>query len=303
VKTPDFLKHGDTVAFISTARKATKEELKDAAKLLADWGLKVKYGKTIDAEHHQFAGDDELRASDFQEQLDDPEVKAIWCARGGYGTVRIIDKMDFTKFQEHPKWFLGYSDMTMLHSHFNTLGIESLHAQTAVSIGKNTYETAASIRQVLFGEPYAIEIENTNSLGRIGNATGEVVGGNLSILYSACGSKSCINTNGKILFIEDLDEYLYHVDRMMINLKRNGMLDNLAGLVVGGLTDMHDNQVPFGMSAEEIIIDAVKEYDYPVCFNFPVGHIEDNRTLILGREARLTVTNDRIALKFIVREN
>lgn len=296
MKTPDFLKHGDTIAFISTARKATKEELRDAEKLVKHWGFKVKYGKTIDAEHHQFAGDDDLRAEDFQNQLDDPEVKAIWCARGGYGTVRIIDRIDFSRFAEKPKWILGYSDMTILHLHLNALGVDSMHAQTAVSIAKNTQETSESIRRVLFGEPYFIEIENTSPLGRLGSAEGEVVGGNLSILYSTCGSRSCPDTKGKILFLEDLDEYLYHVDRMMINLKRNGMLDDLAGLIVGGLTDMHDNAVPFGKTAEEIVMDAVKEYDYPVCFNFPAGHIEDNRTLILGRKAKLEVQEKRIQL-------
>lgn len=301
MKTPDYLKHGDTVAFISTARKATKEELKDAEKMIKDWGLKVKFGRTIDAQHHQFAGDDSLRIQDFQEQLDDPEVKAIWCARGGYGTVRIIDQIDFSNFQKKPKWILGYSDMTILHSDLNNLGIESLHAQTAVSIAKSTAETADSIRRVIFGNPFSIEVENTSSLGRYGKAKGEVVGGNLSILYSTCGSPSHIKTDGKILFIEDLDEYLYHMDRMMINLKRNGMLENLAGLVVGGLTDMHDNPVPFGKTAEEIIMESVMEYDYPVCFNFPCGHIEDNRTLIMGREAELNVSESRISLEFSIK--
>lgn len=298
MKTPDYLKHGDTIAFISTARKATKEELKDAEKMVKNWGLKVKFGKTIDAEHHQFAGDDKLRIEDLQDQLDDPNVKAIWCARGGYGTVRIIDQIDFSKFLQKPKWILGYSDMTVIHSHLNGLGVESLHAQTAVSIAKNTTETADSIREVIFGNPYSIETENSDFPGRSGNAKGEVVGGNLSIIYSICGSSSHLKTDGKILFLEDLDEYLYHIDRMMINLKRNGMLENLAGLIVGGLTDMHDNPVPFGKSAEEIIMDAVKEYDYPVCFNFPVGHIEDNRTLIMGRKAELNVAESRVALKF-----
>lgn len=299
MKTPDYLKHGDTIGFLSTARKASKEELAPVVKFVEELGLRVKLGKTIGAEHHQFAGDDALRISDMQNMLDNPEIKAIWCVRGGYGTVRIIDALDFTKFIEHPKWIVGYSDMTILHAQINKLGIKSLHAPIAATVMKNTQESIDSIQTVLMGNPYAIKEESNNKLNRFGTAEGELTGGNISILYSLCGSSSCINTQGKILFLEDLDEYLYHIDRMMMNLKRNGLLDNLAGLVVGGLTDMNDNEVPFGKQAEEIIYDAVKEFDYPVCFDFPAGHIEDNRALIMGNQVRLTVSEGRVALEFL----
>ena len=298
--TPEFLKKGDTVAIVSTARKVSKEELAPALDLIEKWGLKVVLGKTIGTEENQFAGRDAIRAEDFQEMLDNPEIKAIWCARGGYGTVRIIDKLDFSKFREFPKWIIGYSDVTVLHSHIHNLGVESLHAQMPLEIEKKTKETAESIRTALFGEKYNIEIMGSGPAINAGtqNIEGVLVGGNLSILYSLCGSNSALKTDGKILFIEDLDEYLYHIDRMMMNLKRNGMLDDLAGLIVGGMTKMNDNAIHFGKTPEEIILDAVKEYDYPVCFDFPAGHIQDNRALILGRKVKLEVGVRKVILDF-----
>ena len=306
--TPRFLKQGDSVAIVSTARKVSKEELVPALDLLEKWGLKVILGKTIGAEDNQFAGSDEIRAEDFQEMLDNPEIKAIWCARGGYGTVRIIDKLDFSSFRKNPKWIVGYSDVTVLHSHIHNLGVETLHAQMPLEIEKKTNETVESIRKVLLGEKYSISYsantdkeasgETLREVGRPGLVNGQIIGGNLSILYSLCGSNSALKTDGKILFIEDLDEYLYHIDRMMMNLKRNGMLDDLAGLIVGGMTKMNDNAIPFGKTAKEIIFDMVKEFDYPVCFDFPAGHIEDNRALILGRKVKLEVGARMIVLDF-----
>lgn len=296
--TPPFIQKGDAVAIVSTARKTSLTELKPALQLLESWGLKPVLGKTIGAEDNQFAGSDQLRAADFQTMLDDPTIKAIWCARGGYGTVQIIDNLDFSSFIKNPKWIIGYSDVTVLHSHIHNLGHETLHAQMPLDIENKTKETAGSIEKILFGKEYEISVEGTDSLARLGTGQGTLIGGNLSILYSLCGSNSAINTDGKILFIEDLDEYLYHIDRMMMNLKRNGMLKNLAGLIVGGMTQMNDNTIPFGRTAEEIIFDAVKEYDYPVCFDFPAGHIEDNRALIMGRKVELNVQSSRINLQF-----
>src|SRR5690554_5799209 len=230
--------------------------------------------------------------------MDNPEMKAIWCARGGYGTVRIIDKLDFSEFIKNPKWVIGYSDVTVLHSHLHNLGVESLHAQMHVQIETKSSESAQSIKKVLFGESYQVEFKNNQKLNRLGSAKGQLVGGNLSILYSLCGSPSAIKTDGKILFIEDLDEYLYHIDRMMMNLKRNGMLDHLAALIIGGMSDMNDNEIPFGKDAEAIILDAVEGSDYPVHFDFPAGHVEDNRTLIIGREASLDFDENRATLVF-----
>ncbi|MEM0517594.1 S66 peptidase family protein [Aequorivita flava] len=296
--TPNRLQKNDTVGIVSTARKISKEEIKPALQLLESWGLKTVLGKTIGAEENQFAGSDDLRAADFQQMIDDPKIKAIWCAKGGYGTVRIIDKLDFSNFRKNPKWVIGYSDVTALHSHIHTLGIETLHAQILQNLENKSKATSTSIKEILFGGDYEISIASNEKLNTLGAAQGPLVGGNLSLIYSLCGSNSSLNTEGKILFIEDLDEYLYHIDRMMMNLKRNGMLQNLSGLIVGGMTNMHDNAVPFGKTAEEIIFDLVSEYNFPVCFNFPAGHINDNRALILGREVELKVTKNNIALSF-----
>jgi len=296
--TPPFLQRGDTVAIVATARKITKTELQPALDLLSDWGLIAVLGHTIGAEDHQFAGDDELRTQDFQAVLDNPNIKAIWCARGGYGTVRMLDGLDFTRFKLRPKWIIGYSDITVLHSHIHTFGIETLHAQMALEVEKKTESTRKSMHEALFGQSKRIVADGTHRLNRKGVANGILVGGNLSVLYSLCGSSSALKTKGKVLFIEDLDEYLYHVDRMVQNLKRNGMLDGLAGLVVGGMTNMHDNTIPFGQNAEEIIRAAVAEFDYPVCFNFPAGHTKDNRTLILGREVRCEVDDKEVTISF-----
>ncbi len=292
------LVHGDTIGILSTARKTKHSELKTSLEITDKWKLNTVIGKTIEKKENQFAGSDEFRISDFQNMLDDSNIKAIWCTKGGYGTVRILDKLDFSKFRENPKWIIGYSDVTALHSHIHNMGIETLHAQMPVDIENKSKEAAESIRKVLFGEKYEIEVDSHSQLTRTGIATGELVGGNLSMLYSLCGSNSAIKTEGKILFLEDLDEYLYHIDRMMINLKRNGMLDKLSGLIVGGMSDMNDNTVPFGKTAKEIIFDAVKEYNYPVCFDFPAGHIEDNRALIMGREVKLTIEENRVGLIF-----
>lgn len=298
--TPSILKKGDSVGILSTARKISKEELKTSIQFLESWGLHAVLGKTIGAEENQFAGSDTLRREDFQEMLDNKEIKAIWCAKGGYGTVRIIDTLDFTNFRKSPKWIVGYSDITVLHSHIHNLGIETLHAQILLGVEKKSKETTETIQKALFGKAYSISysVATNAKLNRYGNAEGAIVGGNLSILYSLCGSNSAINTEGKILFIEDLDEYLYHIDRMMLNLKRNGLLHKLKALIVGGMSDMNDNAIPFGKTAEEIIFDAVKEYEYPVCFNFPAGHIEDNRAIIMGRKVTLQVNENSTKLSF-----
>lgn len=298
MKTPEYLKKGDSIGIISTARKISKKELESSLKFIESWGFNIVFGKSIGAEDDQFAGNDDLRAADLQEMLDNPEIKAIWCAKGGYGTVRIIDKIDFSSFIKHPKWVIGYSDVTVLHSHIHNLGIETLHAQMVSGLETKIKETSDSLLDVLLGKNYEISYKTLNSLNRPGASKGELIGGNLSMLYSLCGSKSSINTDGKILFIEDLDEYLYHIDRMIMNLKRNGMFENLAGLIVGGMTEMNDNTIPFGKTAEEIIWGIVKDYDFPVCFNFPAGHVEDNRALIMGREVELNVHDSGINVRF-----
>jgi muramoyltetrapeptide carboxypeptidase len=298
MKSPAPLQIGDTVAIVSTARKISPNEIQFAINTLESWGLKIILGKTLEAEHHQFAGDDDVRAKDFQQMMDDNQVKAIICARGGYGTVRILDQLDFTQFTHHTKWIVGYSDVTALHAHINTyLYIQTLHATMPINFENNTKESLESLKNVLFGQPHSIKC-NTHPLNIAGTAKGEIVGGNLSILYSILGTKSGISTDNKILFIEDLDEYLYHIDRMMIALKRAGKLNKIKALIVGGMTDMKDNAVPFGKTAEEIILDTVKEYNIPVCFGFPAGHINDNRAIPFGKKALLQITPSETTLIF-----
>ena len=229
--------------------------------------------------------------------LDDKEVQAIWCARGGYGTVRMIDEVNFSSIETNPKWIIGYSDPTVLHCHIHNLGVATIHGQMCLEIENKTEATRDTLKNILFGNYDAIKFASDFNLNRTGHAKGQLIGGNLSVLSSVLGSKSTIKTEGKILFLEDLDEYLYHIDRMVHNIKRNGFFKNLAGLVIGGLTDMHDNTSPFGQSAEEIIANAVKEFNFPVCFNFPAGHSKDNRALIFGAETELIVTKDNVVLK------
>ncbi|MBL7883292.1 MAG: LD-carboxypeptidase [Bacteroidia bacterium] len=291
---PEFLKKGDTIGIVACARKISAEELQPAIDILKSWGLNVKTEKNIFNINHQFSGTDEERAEDLQTMLNDSSIKAIISARGGYGTVRIIDKIDFTIFKKAPKWIVGYSDITVLHSHIHNMGIQTLHATMPINFGVDA-DATNSLRKVLFGETIEYNIP-THPLNKKGTAEGILIGGNLSLLYALCGSASDIDTKEKILFIEDLDEYLYHIDRMMMNLKRSGKLSGLAGLVVGGMSDMKDNTVPFGKTAEEIILDAVKEYTYPVCFNFPAGHIDKNMALVFGKKVNLRVSENVVIL-------
>jgi muramoyltetrapeptide carboxypeptidase len=293
---PNFLAPGDFVGIVAPARKISEEELLPSIKILQSWGLKVKLGKHIYSSSHQFAGKDELRQEDFQTMLNDTEVKAIFSARGGYGALRIIDALDLTIFKKHPKWIVGYSDVTVFHSHIHThTGIETLHATMPINFEKDA-ESLALLKKALFGEPLNYTLPS-HPLNRNGEVTGALVGGNLSLLYALASTPSDIDTNGKILFLEDLDEYLYHIDRMMMQLKRGGKLAKLNGLIVGSFSEMKDNTVPFGKTAEEIILDAVKEYHFPVCFNFPAGHGNKNYPLFMGRILNLSVKQE-VSLKF-----
>jgi muramoyltetrapeptide carboxypeptidase len=298
--TPSYLKKGDRIAIISTARKVTPEELEPGAGMLRLWGLEVVYGENLFKAYNQFAGTDSERAADLQKMLDDSSVKAILFARGGYGTLRIVDRIDFTGFKKEPKWIAGFSDITVLHNHIHNLGIETIHSAMLFSFQEGRYgvETAETLRKALFGEDLDYVIPPCSALQRNGRAKGELVGGNLSLLYALTGSASDIDTRGKILFLEDLDEYLYHVDRMMLGLKRSGKLEGLAGLIVGGMTGMRDNPVPFGKTAEEIIRETVNEYNYPVCYNFPAGHVPDNRALMLGRRITMEVQDQKVKIAF-----
>ena len=297
MKSIPFLKKGDRVAMAAPARAVSPDEMAPAIATLESWGLQVAVPEGLYEQEGQLAGSDVHRAALLQKALDDPETNAIFCCRGGYGTVRIIDRLDFTRFAEHPKWIVGYSDITVLHSHIhNTLGLPTLHATMPINMPGRETPATRTLHDALFGtgRVYVDYAWEPSAANREGTAQAPVVGGNLSILYSLCGSCSQIDTRGKILLIEDLDEYLYHIDRMMLNLKRCGMLDGLAGLLVGGLTDMHDNTVPFGSTAQQIVQDAVANYDYPVCFGAPFGHLGDNNlALPLGIKCTLEASNSK----------
>lgn len=297
---PDLLNKGDKIAIVATARKICLEELEDSIKLFSSWGLDIIIGNSIGLEENQFAGNDTERAEDLQRFLDDKDIKAIFCARGGYGTVRIIDKLDFSLFVKSPKWIIGYSDPTALLSHiYFNYNIETIHGIMPLNINSSSLNSVAieSLKKCLF-EGNSIDTYSSNKMNILGQSEGELIGGNLSVLYSLLGSNSFGDTNDKILFIEDLDEYIYHIDRMMQALKRAGKLNKLKGLIVGVFSDMHDNTIPFGKSSEEIILDTVKEYGYPVAFNIPIGHIEqENVAYIIGRKTHLIVDKDKVIIE------
>lgn len=297
MKRPPSLKNGDKIGIVAPARKVSFEELQPAISMINDFGFKVVYDDNLFDVDRQFAGDDEIRRGIFQRMLDDSEVKAIMSARGGYGSVRLVDGLNFEKFSQQPKWIIGYSDITVFHNHINrNLNVQTLHATMLLNFLENSKEALDGLFEVLEGKnpEYIIPV---HPLNKSGDGRGIICGGNLSVLYSLMGSKSFPKTKGKILFLEDLDEYLYHIDRMMMGLKRAGVLDGLTGLIVGGMTDMNDNEIPFGRTAEEIVSEAVSEYDYPVCFGFPAGHINDNRPLIMGAEIEMEV-GDIVSIKF-----
>lgn len=293
---PPPLKKGDTIAILSTARKVDRPFIEFTTKFLQHKGYNVKWMDNLFSEYHQFSGTDQQRAADLQAAINDPQIKAILCGRGGYGSVRLLPLVDFSPLLEQPKWICGYSDVTSIHAHLNQLGVASLHSTMPVNFEANSKEALDTLFNHLTGEPTNIEC-NPYPFNKNGAATGELVGGNLSIIYSLTGTSSSIQTEGKILLLEDLDEYLYHIDRMMMNLKLSGLLENLAGLVVGAMSDMNDNTIPFGSTAYEIIRDAVAEYNYPVCFDFPFGHIDDNRAWISGKTAQLDILPTGIQLQ------
>lgn len=287
---PTFLQKGDKIAIIAPARKITLSEISDFIEFADKNGFEVVYTENLFASLNQFAGNDEIRAADFQHWLDNTEVKAIIAARGGYGTARIIDKIDFTNFVKKPKWLLGFSDFTVVHSHVNSnFKIATLHAPMPIVLSKKNKSKISSFNktfEILKGNFPQYKLP-TNKLNITGNCCGKICGGNLSVLYSLMGSKSEIETEGKILFIEDLDEYLYHIDRMMLCLTRAGKLDRIKGLLVGGMNKMHNNKVKFGNTAYEIIKSHTESLGIPVYFGINAGHISSNYPLIMGCEIKI----------------
>ena len=292
-----YLKKGDKIAITCPAKKLPKP-MDDAVALLKSWGLEVVIGETVNASYHQFAGDDDLRAGDLQRFIDDDSIKAVIAARGGYGTIRIIDKVDFSKFSDNPKWLVGFSDITVLHAHlFARYKAQTIHGQMPVNIPDASKQSLDTLRKALFGEELSYHF-SSNSLNRAGEATGILTGGNLSLLVAVMGSVSDYDYDGKILFIEDVGEYLYSIDRMVRTLDRAGKLKNLAGLVVGGFTEVKDNEIPFGQTVPEIVMEIVKGYNYPVCFDFPAGHIPDNQSPVFGKMINLSVNDKRVAASY-----
>jgi muramoyltetrapeptide carboxypeptidase len=296
---PEYLKKGDTIGIIAPSRKINEEDISVFLNYVEKWGLKVKFGKHLFDSYNQFAGTDKSRAADLQEMIEDEGVKAVVCARGGYGTIRTLVQTDFSFFEKRPKWIAGFSDITVLHAYLGKfLNCESIHSLMPINFQSDEDTMAIeSFRKTLFGEELSYEFP-FNHFNKEGEVSAEIVGGNLSILYSLNGTPYFPDVNNKILFIEDVDEYLYHIDRMMMNLMLSGVFNKIKGLVVGGFSRMNDNEIPFGKTAEQIIAEIIEKYDIPVAFSFPSGHISSNKTLIFGRQAVLRVGKGKSFLNF-----
>ncbi len=300
IKIPPYLKKGDTIGLVCPAGFMPPEKMQTCVAVLQSWGYKVKTGATMESRSENcFSGTDEERLKDLQQQLDDDEVKAILCARGGYGVGRIIDKLDFSLFKKKPKWITGFSDITVLHLHiYANFKIACLHAPMAAAFNDDQFKNpyVQSLRKALSGKKARYQC-GPHKFNSKGEAVGELVGGNLSLFTHLTGTASDCKTKGKILFLEDIGEYLYNVDRMFHQLKRSGKLSRLAGLIIGGFTDMKDTERPFGKSVYGIIHDLIKEFDYPVCFNFPVSHGRENYALKVGVGYKLRVGKNKVFLE------
>jgi muramoyltetrapeptide carboxypeptidase len=300
ITTPPYLEKGDVIGIVCPAGAMPVEKASECIRVLnEEWGFQTKVGKTLGTAFNYFSGTDEERLNDFQQMLDDDEVKAILCGRGGYGLGRIIDKIDFKKFKKNPKWIIGFSDITILHCHLYTnYYISSLHAPMAAAFNDMGYinRFVQSLKAALEGKKAKYQCD-PHEFNKKGEGIGEVVGGNLSLLAHLIGTESDLKTKGRILFLEDTGEYLYNIDRMMYQLKRSGKLSKLAGLIVGGFTDNKDTERPFGQTAYEIIHEIVREYDYPICFGFPISHEKENYTVKVGVGYKLKVGKSKVVLE------
>ena len=296
---PPYLKPGDTIGLVCPAGFMPQEDFSTSIEILQQWGFKVAVGKTPGKQFNYFSGTDEERLNDLQRMMDDRNIKAILCARGGYGTGRIIDKLNFKKFVQHPKWIIGFSDITVLHSHIlSNYKIASMHAPMSAAFNNEEYknEYIQSLKDAMIGLRANYKVA-PHEFDQKGKGTGTLVGGNLSLLVNMIGTPSDIKTKNKILFMEDIGEYIYNVDRMMRHLQRSGKLEHLKGLIIGRFTDMKDTKVPYGQNAEEVIKDIVKDYKFPVCFNFPVSHDKENYALKVGVKYKLSVGDKEVSLK------
>lgn len=302
---PPYLKAGDLIGITSPSGFVTVQEIQPAVEQIQGWGLRILQGNSIGKKDFTFGGTDEERRKDFQDMIDNPEVKAILCARGGYGVVRIIDQLDFSSFKKHPKWVIGFSDITVFHSHLHThFNVATLHSKMCNSFPDDwskaepvQVETILSIRKALMGDKMEYKAE-VNEKNKTGNADGVLVGGNLKMLETMAGTPSDISTDGKILFVEDVGEALYNIDRMFCHLKRTGKLNKLKALLVGGFTSIKPETAgdEFGRTVYDIVLEKVKEFDYPVCFGFPVGHQRNNFALKCGIKHKLEITTEKVSL-------
>lgn len=302
LKQPPFLKQGDTVAIVAPAGilKNREGEINKAKVLLKRWGLRTVVGKHVFNQENHFAGTDDERCEDFQNALDDSSIKAIWCARGGYGSVRILDKLNWDAFKMSPKWVIGYSDITAIHGAVQNLGYQSLHAMMCTSLQDDEVtikETITTFKDAIFGAPQNYILEGSK-YNRPGNAQAPIVGGNLTMLHTMLGSKTSLDTSGKILFIEEIGEYKYHIDRMLQSLKRAGYFDKCSGVIVGDMTKIKRNTTPWGSTIEQLILDVLSEYSFPIAFNMKAGHDKDNRAFILGKTAAFTVNKRQTSIMF-----
>lgn len=302
MKIPSFLKKGDKIRIVSPAGKVNEKQVLPAVEWLIKQGYKVELGKHVFASHFQFAGTDAQRLEDLQLAFDDHEISAIFCSRGGYGTVRIINQLNFERFLDKPKWLVGYSDITILHNCINRLRVATIHGVMPRHFFNEDGTVSSnldSLMKILTGKNISYSFHNAEN-NRPGKSTSELVGGNLSIISSMQGTPCELKTNEKILFLEDIDEFLYHTDRMIYQLKLSGKLDKLAGLILGSFSEMKDNESPFGKTIHEIIMDAVGEFHYPVAFGFPAGHDKKNLSLVFGASWELDVSGGNAEIKMIV---
>jgi len=291
--TPPFIKVGDKVGVAAPGRKISKEDFKAAANVMSSWGVEVVQATNLfSSSHNYLAGTDLERLTDFQHLVDDPNIKAIICARGGYGTTRILDDIDFSNLSKNPKWIVGFSDITALHLRLAALGIKSIHATMPVLFSRpDSSPSVETLWSVLKGSKTEISAP-FDKMNKHGQATGHIIGGNLSLVADAIGTSNQPNTTGKILVLEEIEEYTYKIDRMLMHLKRSGKLDDLAGLVIGHMTDIKEPELPFGQTVKEIILEKVSDFGYPVSFNFPIGHENPNLAWIHGASMTLTVTQN-----------
>ena len=292
------MEKGDLIYIVSPAKSIDPESIYFAKKLIESWGFIAECGTNTLGEYNYFSGNDIDRAADFQLAIDHKEAKAILCARGGYGCVRIMDKLNWSNFEKSPKWLIGFSDITVMHHRVQRLSVMSMHATMPLNFQMNSSEALETFRAALIGESFSIQAP-PSSFNKIGSARGRLLGGNLSIVYSLLGTADAYDFKDSVLFIEDLSEQLYHIDRMLFALKKAGVFDEIKALVIGGMTDLKDTSPSFGMTYEEVILEKVKESSIPICFNFPIGHIDDNRAMIIGETVELEVGPHGASLYYV----